>query len=68
MPLAGLLAGFQSLPLLPISKLGPSGVDSLRGGFVYLLDPVGLSNKLCPMKLGVSPAASTPTDFFSQRF
>ena len=30
-------AGSQSLPLLPTSKLGPSGVDSQVGGFVYIL-------------------------------
>ena len=32
MPLAQLLANFQSLPLLPISKLGPSDADSPGGG------------------------------------
>ena len=37
--LAQLSAGFQSLPLLPTSKLGPSGADSLVGGFVYVLVP-----------------------------
>ena len=46
MPLAQHLAGFQSLPLLPTSKLGPSGADSKVGGFVYILGPVGLSNEL----------------------
>ena len=35
------LSGFQSLPLLPTSKLGPSGADSWVGGFVYLLRPCG---------------------------
>ena len=45
--LAPLSAGFQSLPPLPTSKLGPSGANSWVGGFVYILgDPVGLSNKL----------------------
>ena len=39
MPLAQLLAGFQSLPLLPTSKLGSSGADSRVGGFVYVLGP-----------------------------
>ena len=34
MPLALLSAGFQSLPLLPTSKLGPSGADSQVGGLV----------------------------------
>ena len=37
--LAGLLAGFQSLPPLPTSKFGPSGADSQVGGFVYVLGP-----------------------------
>ena len=36
-----LLAGFQSLPLLPTNKLGPSGADSRVGGFVYILGPCG---------------------------
>ena len=35
--LAQLLAGFQSLPSLPTSKLGSSGADSGEGGFVYIL-------------------------------
>ena len=41
MELALLSAGFQSLPLLPTSKLGPSGADSWVGGFVYILEPCG---------------------------
>ena len=44
--LLGSPAGFQSLPLLSVSKLGPSGADSWVGGFVYILGPVGLSNEL----------------------
>ena len=46
MLLSGLLANFQSLPLLPTSTLGPSGADSQVGGFVYVQDPVGLSKEL----------------------
>ena len=46
MLLARLSAGFQSLPPLPTNKLGPSGADSLVGGFVYVLGPCGLSNVL----------------------
>ena len=46
MLLAQLSVGFQSLPLLPTSSLGPSGSDFLVGGFVYVLGPVGLSNEL----------------------
>ena len=41
MPLALLLAGFQSLHLLPRSILGPSGADSWVSGFVYILGPCG---------------------------
>ena len=38
-PLAQLSAGFQSLPLLPTIKSGPSGADSQVGGIVYVLGP-----------------------------
>ena len=41
MPLAQLSLNFQSLPLLPTSKLGPSGADSRVGGLVYTLGPCG---------------------------
>ena len=41
MLLAWFLAGFHSLPTLPISKLGPSGADSQAGVFVYVLGPYG---------------------------
>ena len=41
MLLALLSASFQSLPLIPTSKLGPSGADSRMGGFVYVLGPCG---------------------------
>ena len=41
MPLAQLSAGFQSLPLLPTSKLSPSGAGSQVGGFVCILGPCG---------------------------
>ena len=41
MLLPGLLAGFQSLLLLPTSKLGPSGAVSQVGGFVYILGLCG---------------------------
>ena len=46
MALAPLSAGFQSVPLLPTIQLGPSGAVSQVGGFVYVLDPVGLSKDL----------------------
>ena len=61
--LAWLLAGFQSLAPLPTSKLGHSGADSWVGGFVCILGPCG-SPMNSPVRLGVSPAASTPTGFF----
>ena len=41
MPLTQLSAGFQSLPTLPTSKLGPSCADPWVGGFVYVLGPCG---------------------------
>ena len=41
MSLAQLSALFQSLLLLPTSKLGPSGADSWVGGFVYVLGSHG---------------------------
>ena len=41
MVLASLSAGFQSLPLLPTSTVGPSGADSRVRGFVYVLGPCG---------------------------
>ena len=46
MPLAQLSAIFQSLPLLPTSKLGPSGADSGWVGLCMFWDSVGLSNGL----------------------
>ena len=39
MPLAGLSAGFQSLPLIPTRKLGPSDADSSLDRFMYVLGP-----------------------------
>ena len=41
MALAMLSAGFQSLPSLPTSKVGPSGADSRVGGLVHTLGPCG---------------------------
>ena len=41
MVLAPLSAGFQSLPLLPTIKLGPSGADSRVDGFVHAPGPCG---------------------------
>ena len=67
MPLALLSASFQSLPLLPTSKLGLSGAYSQLGGFVYVFRAPWVSPVSSPGMLGVSPAASTPTGVFSQR-
>ena len=67
MPRAGLSVRCQSLPPLPTSKLGPSGAESQVGGFVYVLGPCG-SPTNSPVRLGVSPASSTPTGVFSQKF
>ena len=39
--LVQLSANFQSLLLLPTSKLGPSGADSRVGGFEYIPGPCG---------------------------
>ena len=38
---AALSARFQSLPLLPTIKLGPSGADSHVGGLMHTLGPCG---------------------------
>ena len=65
MLLSWLSASFQSLPLLPTSKLGLSRGDSQVGGFVYIL---WVSPMKSPVKLGVSPTATTFTGFYNQRF
>ena len=66
MALALLSDGFQSLPPLPTIKLGPSGADSRVGGLVHALC---VSLTTSPVRLGVSPAASsTPMGVFNQRF
>ena len=41
MALAPFSTGFQSLPVLPIIKLGPSGAGSQVGGLVHALGPCG---------------------------
>ena len=68
MAFAPLSASFQSLPLLPTVKSGPSGAASWVDGFVYVLGP-WVSPTNSPVRLGVSPAAaSTPTGVFNQWF
>ena len=41
--LVQLYVGFQSLPLLPTIKLGPSGAETQVGGFAYVLRSCGPS-------------------------
>ena len=53
--LALLSAGFQSLPLVPTIKLGPSDTDSWVGGFLYVLRPCGVSAMKSPVRLGFLP-------------
>ena len=67
---APLSACFQSLPLLPTIKLGPSGAASRVGGWACAHSrPLWVSPPNSPVRLGVSPAAaSTPTGVFTQRF
>ena len=48
MPLGQVLSGFQSLPLLPTSKLGPSGAESQVSWFVYILGPHGSLQQSLP--------------------
>ena len=68
MALAPLSAGFQSLSPLPTIKLGPSGADSPSGWVCARSRPPWVSPTNSPVRLGVSPAASTPTGVFNQRF
>ena len=67
MLLAQLSADFQSLPLLPTSKLGRSGADSQVGGFVCFRT-LWISPTNSSVRLGFSPSATVPKVFFSQRF
>ena len=61
MPLALLSAGFQSLPLLPTIKLGPSGRWAcVRSGTLWV------SPMNSPVRWGMSPITSTLTGVFSQ--
>ena len=60
-----LSTGFQSLPLLPTIKLGPSGAGSRVGAHSR---PLWVSPTTSPVRLGISPAATpTPTGSFNQR-
>ena len=65
--LAHLLASFQSLPPLPTSKLGPSGVDSQVGGLVFVLGSCG-SPINSPVRLGFLPVLHHPQVFTVRGF
>ena len=70
MALAPLSAGFQSLPPLLTTKLGPSGADSRVGRWACVCSRLlWVSPTNSPVRLGFSPAAaSTPMGVFNQRF
>ena len=63
MALAPLSAGFQSLPPLPTSKLGPSGADCEWVGLCTFYDPVGLYTFYDPV--GLSNKLSCEAGSFS---
>ena len=63
---APLSVGFQSLPLLPTIKLGPSGAGSRVGGLVHTR-PLWVSPANSPVRLGVSPTAAPSPMVFSLR-
>ena len=62
-PLAQLLAGFQSLPLLPTNKLGLSGADSWVGGCVYVLVTPRVPPTDSPVRLGLFSHSCNPHRF-----
>ena len=68
MSLAQLSPRFQSLALLPTSKLGPSGADSWVGGFVYILGQLWVSPVNSAVRGGVTPTATTPKVFTARDF
>ena len=58
---------FQSHPLLRTIKLGPSGADSLRWICLHCRT-LRVSPMNSPMRLGLSPTASTLRGFFGPQF
>ena len=69
MPLALLSASFESLPLIPSSKLSLCGADFPGGWVCVHYRTLWVSPTNSPVSLGVTPAAiSTPTGVVSQRF
>ena len=68
MLLAGLLAGFQSLPPLPTSKLGPFWCQFLGGWACVHFRTLWVSPTNHPVWLGISPTSATPTVFTARDF
>ena len=68
MPLAWLSPRSQSLPLLPTSGLCPFRCWFLGGWTCVCSSILWASPMDSPVRLGISPAAATPTDFYSQWF
>ena len=69
MPLARLSKSFQSIPWLPTIELGPSGADSPGGWACVHSRTLWVSPTNSPVRLGVSPTAtSTPKGFLVRGF
>ena len=62
------LLGCQSLPLLPTSKLGPSGADSQVGGFVYILGSCGSLQQILLWGWECLPPLQPPQVFTARGF
>ena len=67
MALAGVSARFQSLPLLPTGKLGPSDADSRVGEFVYILGPCGSFQRILLRGWEFLPLPPQPPQIFIAR-
>ena len=68
MLLVHLSVSFQSLPPLPISKLGPSGAVSQGRWFWVRSRALWVSPTNSPVRLGGSPATSSPQVFSVRGF
>ena len=68
MVLALVSAGFQSLPLLPIIKLGTSGADSWVDGFMYVLGSCGSLQQTLLWGWEFLPLPPQPPQVFNQWF
>ena len=68
MPLAWLSPCFQSLALLPTSKLGPSGADSSVGRLVYVLGPCASLQRTLMWGWEFLPLLQTPQVFIAGGF